>query len=226
MSCAIIGLIRTPQKGATNTNLGLTHSLDYGKEGLEVNSTQRELWKPVKDYEGLYEVSNHGNVRSLDRVVPTVYGATRTVKGKILTQSNDHDGYLWVNLQDGARRSRKSVHSLVMGAFVGERPKGMDIAHKNDDPFDNRLDNLRYCTRSENMMDMVRNGGHFRMQQDRCANGHKFVDANLTNSKKKSGHRGCKACERARGYLQRRKPYTKQQFLEVADAYYKQIIGE
>ena len=189
-------------------------------------STDAETWKPVVGWEGLYEVSNLGNVRSLDRVVASSYGATRTVKGKILTQSNDRDGYLWVNLKDGARRTRKSVHSLVMGAFVGERPKGMDIAHKNDDPFDNRLANLRYCTRSENMMDMVKNGGHFRMQQDRCANGHKFVDANLINSKKKSGHRGCKACERARGYLQRRKPYTKQQFLEVADAYYKQIIGE
>ncbi|WP_426716516.1 NUMOD4 motif-containing HNH endonuclease [Corynebacterium auriscanis] len=188
--------------------------------------SQNEIWKPIVGYEGLYDVSNQGRVRSLDRTVPTVNGATRTVKGKILAQSNDHHGYLWVSLKDGARRSRKSVHSLVMGAFFGKRPKGMDIAHMNDDPFDNRLVNLYYCTRSENMMDMVRNGGHFRMQQNSCANGHEFVDANLTNSKKKNGHRGCKSCERARGYLQRRKPYTKQQFLLVADAYYKQIMEE
>ena len=185
-----------------------------------------EEWRPVNGFCGSYEVSNKGRVRGVDREIANVNGVTRKWTGRVLKPNVDHDGYLWVHLKLDGTRVRKSVHSLVLESFVGPRPAGLDVAHADGNPRNNELSNLRYCTRSENMMDLVSSGGHIKMQRDKCPQGHLLEQPNIPKAKLAKGHRSCLACERARGYLQRRKPYAKELLQAVSDEYYKTIMEE
>lgn len=111
-----------------------------------------ERWLPVVGHETAYEVSDQGRVRSLPRSWQqasrsgTIY--THTVKGRLLRPGRMTAGHQSVAI---GRGNSRTVHSLVMEAFVGPRPEGHEILHLNEDPSDNRLVNLKYGTRSENM---------------------------------------------------------------------------
>ena len=120
-----------------------------------------EIWRDIPGYEGAYQVSSLGRVRSLPRVIP-VYDSIRQVlcarsyQGKVLRQAVcDRAGHLSVHL--GNTRGIP-VHQLVMLAFYGYPPPGMEAMHLNGNPRDNRPENLRYGTHSENMIDMYRLG--------------------------------------------------------------------
>lgn len=104
-----------------------------------------EIWKDVVGYEGLYKVSNLGNVLSLNRVVKG-----RKLEGKMLKISSDGKGYsfLWLRNENG--KVAKRVHRLVAEAFI-PRINGKDyIDHINGVRDDNRVENLRWCTHQEN----------------------------------------------------------------------------
>lgn len=117
-----------------------------------------EVWKPVKGYEDLYEVSNYGRVRSVDHYT-TVVQKSRTYnifrKGQVLTPKPRHHGYLAVPLYGrGGHATRNmrsfSVHRLVAEAFV-ENPNGYtEVNHKDEDKTNNRAENLEWCTRQYN----------------------------------------------------------------------------
>ncbi len=113
-----------------------------------------ETWVSVVGFEGLYEVSELGRVRSLDRIVFTL-GRHRVRKGRVLTPVFGRRGYQRVMLTDGLLRNNCSVHLLVLGAFVGPRPEELETRHLNGDPGDNRLENLAYGTIAENAADRV-----------------------------------------------------------------------
>lgn len=125
---------------------------------IALGETVREIWKAVPKFEGRYAVSNMGRVKSLDRVQFTrdyrttsgVYKAAslRKFKGKLLSPSTCASGHLAVVIGKGNTRL---VHQLVLEAFVGPRPEGFEVLHLNHTPSDNRLVNLRYGTRSENI---------------------------------------------------------------------------
>ena len=104
-----------------------------------------EKWLPVVDYEGLYEVSDWGRVRSLAR--------PRT-PGKILIQSLRRDGYPAVTLCKNARPKGVAVHRIVAIAFIGKCPLGKDVDHINGDRLDCSVLNLRYLARRENQSEM------------------------------------------------------------------------
>lgn len=102
-------------------------------------------WKDVVGYEGQYMVSDTGQVKSLDKIVPSKNG-TRKVQGKIMALSSLPKGYKRVQLKGRGY----SVHRLVAFAFI-ERINGKDfVNHKNGIPSDNRVENLEWCTVSEN----------------------------------------------------------------------------
>lgn len=101
-----------------------------------------EAWKPVLGWEGLYEVSDAGRVRSLHRPTPAVLKPT-TMKS----------GHHQVMLCRDGLRSGRLVHSLVLEAFVCRRPPGKQSLHRNGRPACNTLDNLRWGTRRENIED-------------------------------------------------------------------------
>ena len=118
------------------------------------------LWKDIPGYEGRYQVSNVGEVRSLDCVLTFAAshrrpGYTRSKKGQFLRPGRSAGGHMTVSL--GQRNSR-CVHELVLIAFVGPRPPKHDCRHLNGNPADNRLENLCWGTRSENNIDAVRHG--------------------------------------------------------------------
>lgn len=117
----------------------------------------REIWKDITGYEGLYQVSNQGHVQSMDRCVSTQTGP-RNYKGKILRQSKSNTGYLVVSLYKDTKQVDKLVHRLVLEAFVGICPKGMECCHDNGKQQDARLSNLRWDTPSNNNKDKRQHG--------------------------------------------------------------------
>ncbi len=117
-----------------------------------------ESWKAVIGYEGLYEVSSFGRVRSLPRTVTRHDGYTQSYHGRVLRQRPDLVGYPVVSLSRGGQRKGLHVHVLAMRAFVGDPPDGMECCHWDGDKANNRIENLRYGTRSDNMRDRKRHG--------------------------------------------------------------------
>lgn len=125
-----------------------------------------EIWKDIPDYEGEYQASNMGRIRSLDRYVRGInhYSGRnfrRRISGKILKPARFcKSGHVSVVLGHG--NSGIPVHQLVMRTFVGDPPVGMEVLHINGNPKDNRLENLRYGTRTENILDVYYQGGKWR----------------------------------------------------------------
>ena len=111
-----------------------------------------EIWKDVVGYEGLYQVSNLGNVRSTDKYVNGKNDTKRFVKGKILKKHKNRFGYLYVHLSLGKRNHHKfsSIHRLVATAFIPKVDGKHNIDHINGKRDDNRVCNLRWCTTKEN----------------------------------------------------------------------------
>ena len=99
-----------------------------------------EIWRPVVGYEGLYEVSNTGRVRSLDRYVRRNYFK----KGRIL-KLNDRRGYLFVELCLNNKTKNFSVHRLVAQAFIPNPDNLPQVNHIDEDKLNNRVENLEWC---------------------------------------------------------------------------------
>ena len=126
-----------------------------------MTSWRDEEWRDIPGYEGRYQVSNMGNVRSLDRRVNVCHGATRLMKGRVLKPADSkHNPHLYVQL--GHKQAGSPVHQLVALAFLGPRPEGLDVRHLDGDPRNNRADNLAYGTRTENILDVYRIGRAWR----------------------------------------------------------------
>lgn len=116
---------------------------------------------PISGWEGLYEVTSGGEVRRLPtrRARLGRWGLYEyTDAGRVLRQIARADGYRLVTLVDGQRRERRRVHHLVLEAFVGPRPAGMEGCHADGDPSNNALANLRWDTHQGNVADTVRHG--------------------------------------------------------------------
>lgn len=116
-----------------------------------------ESWKPVPGFEETHLVSDLGNVKSLGRLVVHPEGNQRR-KDKILKHWYCTSGHAMVDLQINKRSKRVAVHTLVLTAFVGPRPEGMQGCHNNGNPKDARLANLRWDTQAGNQQDRIRHG--------------------------------------------------------------------
>lgn len=118
-----------------------------------------ERWRDVIGYEGLYQVSDLGRVRSVDRVVHHYRGGPCRLKGRII-RAVPHVPirYLAVGLHKDGHRRVVYIHRLVMAAWVGPCPVGHEVRHGPEGVADNSVGNLCYGTRSENMYDGRRDG--------------------------------------------------------------------
>lgn len=109
-------------------------------------------WKPIVGYEGLYEVSDSGDVRSVDRVEKSDVWNLRTRKGRLLRKQTKRSGYDSVNLYKGGHMKTYLVHRLVASAFVPNPNPGLtEVNHKNGNRTDNAASNLEWITHSENV---------------------------------------------------------------------------
>jgi len=125
----------------------------------ESHSTDQERWAPVVGYEGLYEVSDIGRVRSIPRVTAGGrHGALRRRAGKLRSLNVGSNGYAVVTLSRDGREATKSVHRLVAAAFLPPPPSGRVVNHKNGVKADNRASNLEWATPSENNLHSYRAG--------------------------------------------------------------------
>lgn len=109
-----------------------------------------EIWKEIKETNGIYYVSNLGNVKKIG-------GKQFRNNGKNLKLQEINTGYLIVKMYYNNKHTQKLVHKLVIEAFCGKKD-GYDVNHKNGNKHDNRLHNLEYCTRKENMEHCYKNG--------------------------------------------------------------------
>lgn len=107
-----------------------------------------ELYKPVKGYGGSYEVSNLGNVKNLGRYVNCHHNSIRLIKERILKQSIDTYGYPIISLNQNGKRKTRTVHQLVVEAFLNHNPCAMKLVvnHINFNKKDNRVENLEIVT--------------------------------------------------------------------------------
>lgn len=109
-----------------------------------------EIWKDISEYVGLYQVSNMGNVRSLQREEFKCAQGYRVRRGVLLKLSKDQKGYLMVNLYKDGKGNTRRVHRLVAEAFI-DNPKCLpEINHIDEDKKNNAVSNLEWCTSSYN----------------------------------------------------------------------------
>ena len=109
-----------------------------------------EEWKDIKGFEGYYQVSNHGRVRSLPRYTKNRY-SVMLKKGVILTPMIDRNGYCGVRLQKNGKGYSKLIHRLVAEAFIPNPKSYREINHIDEDKSNNLADNLEWCSRDYNM---------------------------------------------------------------------------
>lgn len=109
-----------------------------------------EIWKDIDGYPN-YQVSNLGRVRSLDRIITTKKGMVRNLKGKIMTPNPDLNNYQHLLLSKEGEQSGFLVHRLVAQAFLPNPDNKPEINHINTIRTDNRVENLEWCTRKENV---------------------------------------------------------------------------
>ena len=146
-----------------------------------------ESWKPIEGYETRYQISTAGRVLSLP-------------KGNVLKPRGSGRGYPAVSLSQHGVAKTRYVHQLVAEAFLGQRPEGMDICHRNGDITDPRLENLRYGTRHSNMRDSLAHGTHRSLLRTHCTKGHEMTEDNVYRMHYKSADGGpkyrdrCKTC--------------------------------
>jgi hypothetical protein len=192
-----------------------------------MNDTER--WLPVVGYEGYYEVSDLGRLRSFPRVTNGSFGSTRRIPGRVLRPGvNPQTGRRLVVLyRDGSGRTH-NLYPLVLTAFVGPRPPGMEACHNDGDHTNDRLSNLRWDTSSENSYDIVRHGRHNNALKTHCPRRHRLDEPNLVASTLAAGRRDCLSCHKARAKKTRRLEAKGIQIdrLALADDYYRLIMKE
>lgn len=105
-----------------------------------------ESWKPIKGYEGLYEVSNFGQVRSLEKTRRTPNGGVRVYPSIIRKLNVVKSGYLNVQLWKNGKVENKMIHILVAEAFIPNPFNLPIINHKDECKTNPRVDNLEWCT--------------------------------------------------------------------------------
>lgn len=112
-----------------------------------------EIWKSIQGYEGFYEVSNKGRIKSLKRTVKNSgsYSGKRIYHEKILKQNINRLGYHVVTLSKHSKRKFFIVHRIVANAFIDNPKKLPEVNHKDLNKSNNNVQNLEWCTRSENV---------------------------------------------------------------------------
>lgn len=164
-----------------------------------------EEWRDIPGYEGCYQVSSAGRVRSLERVVQSRPGVFRKVPGRVMHSQVGKDGYKRFALARNGKYKYFSCHGIVALAFLGPRPPGMNVCHNDGDGSNNAVSNLRYDTQSSNILDSIKHGTHAEGSKSHCDSGHLLDGENLRTRTLRNGRTGrvCRACKRMDSRIER-----------------------
>lgn len=110
-----------------------------------------EIWKDIKWYKGLYQISNMGRVKSLERNVVRGRGGLYKIEEKILKSDKNRDGYLFVHLCKNGKRKHHLIHRLVAQAFIPNPHNLQQVNHRDENKTNNRVENLEWCDAKYNM---------------------------------------------------------------------------
>jgi hypothetical protein len=127
------------------------------RQNLSINEIQ-EVWKGAVGYEGFYQVSNLGNVKSCERVVKHARGGNKLLKPKDMRLNSDKYGYKIVCLCKNGEEKTNKVHRLVANTFIENVDNKLQVNHINGIKFDNNVYNLEWATPSENLKHAYSNG--------------------------------------------------------------------
>ena len=130
-----------------------------------------EKFKSIKGYEGLYQISNYGSVKSLPKLIKRNLGNNYISKEKIMTPQKSLKGYLSIQLSKNGLNKRFYIHRLVANAFIGEI-EGLTIDHFNNNKSDNKVSNLSIMTQNENYKKYIKENRHYNI------NGKVILDVN------------------------------------------------
>lgn len=177
-----------------------------------------ETWRPVLNYEGVYDVSNLGRVRRLNKVEHPIH---------VLKPQHDTAGRIVVHLNKNGKRRPLQASVLVLEAFVSPRPAGLYALHNDGVATNNNLENLRWDTPQANVDDMMRHGTHWQASKERCIREHLLAEPNLIKASVARGVRRCYACGLARDAVRRAhlRGTPLPDLREEADRRYAEIMG-
>lgn len=163
---------------------------------------QTGKWQSVKGFEGAYEVSSLGEVRSLPRMTAGRWGKEKLSPGKLLKQDIHKNGYCRAQLSQRGKTSHKLVHRLVAEAFLAPDIDRVCVNHIDSNRANNVLANLEWCTHKENTLHALAKGRlthipakgvkTFQGAKEHCPKGHPYGGNNLYLSP--SGYRRCRRC--------------------------------
>ncbi len=200
-----------------------------------MRQSSRERWRAIVGYEGHYEVSDLGRVRSVDRIVRDgrTPNGTRRRRGQPMSLGRHPFGYPQVKLSRDSKAETILVHTAVLTAFAGPCPAGKEACHGGNGHADSSLANLRWDTRAENMRDRGRHGTDWQLNKSRCPRKHLYAGPNLVTIARRrrvngevGPHRECRACKRAHDvcFHARKTGRVEPDFGTLADLKYEQIM--
>lgn len=155
-----------------------------------------EHWLPVPGWEGIYEASNLGRVKSLSRKVRHFAGGYRVTKDRILRGSLTANGYVLVTLRHDGVGERVFAHRIICRTFHGAPDDAsLEVRHLDGCRTNNAASNLAWGTRSENNYDKTLHGTNHQVNKTHCPSGHEYtVDNTYVDTR---GSRNCRTCKRA-----------------------------
>lgn len=122
-------------------------------------NTEQEIWKTYPDYPFI-QANQFGEIRTIDRYVPSRNGSKRLVKGRVLKQQLGNSGYMYVQFSVDGKKVRLSVHRVVATSHLPNPDNLQEVNHIDCDPTNNRRENLEWCTHQENVAYCVKLGHH------------------------------------------------------------------